>query len=233
MTIYNYAIGGGPLGKVACSGGGCGPGNLPGCCDGGSPDTAHNFEGGYAYFRALNFSKERSLACADVSKIVAGDGLLLFPVHAGFLLETVAVKNIHGCTGLTYHLELHDIYDVVNDATPLVHPTPEVVFPTINAATPSFRWSNVTALNAAALYWGNPNGTRPAGPGESGVQACARHKALVLILDTLPSAIEPVGVANTCVSCSAVKFGCSPNALACINLEVTAPVKFAGGLRTI
>lgn len=232
MTIYNYAIGGGPLGKVACSGGNCGPGNLPGCCDGGSPDVAHNFEGGYSYFRALNFSKERALACADVSKIVAGDGLLLFPVHAGFLLENLSVKNIHGCTGFTFHIELHDLYNIVSDATPLVHPTADVVLPTINAATPSFRWSDVTTANAG-LYYGNPVSTRVALPGESGAQPCARHKAVVLILDTLPSVTEPVGVANTCVSCAVTKFGCGPNPLACINVEVSAPVLFHGGLRSI
>jgi len=233
MTIYNYAIGGGPLGKVACSGGGCAPGNLPGCCDGGSPDVAHSFEGGYSYFRALNFSKERALACADVSKIVAGDGLILFPVHAGFLLDTLSVKNLHGCAGLTFHLELHDLYDVVNDSTPLVHPTPEVILPAINGVSPSFRWSSVTAANAGLPYYGNPISTRPTLAGETGVQTCARHKVVVLILDTLPTVVEPTGVANTCVACAVTKFGCGANALACINIEVTAPVKHHGGLRTI
>lgn len=231
MAFFNFAIGGGPIGRVACSGNGnCGPSNLPGCCDGGSPDVSHNFEGGYSYFRALNFSKEKALACMDTSAIVAGSKLILFPVHAGFLLDAVSVKNIHGLTTFQFHLELHDVYNIGQGTD-----TAEVTMPVINGATPSFRWTDIPPLNtpANALYYGNPVSTRPAGPGETGAQPCARHKALVLVLDALPTVTQPVGVANVCTACDVTKFGCGVNPLAGINIEVSAPVKFHGGLRSI
>ena len=232
--IYNLAIGGGPLGRGACSGQQCGPGNLPGCCDGGSPDSAHQFEGGRAYFRALNFSKEKQLACWDnASKVVAGDGLLLFPVHAGFLVETLSVANIHALPGFTYHLELHDVYGIVSDATPLTNPTPEVTMPAVVGSTVNFAWQSVTAANAGVLYYGSPFSTRAAVLPEVGLQPCAKHKAVVLIIDTLPTDTQPTNVGGVCVPCAVTKFGCGSNPLAGINIEVTAPVKSHGGLRTI
>ena len=227
--IYNLAIGGGPLGRSACSGQQCGPSNLPGCCDVGSPDTSHHFEGGYAYFRALNFSKEKHLACWDKANlVVAGDGLLLFPVHAGFLVKDISVANLHALPGFTFHLELHDIQSIVTDLTPLTNPTPELSFPVVTGSATSFSWTPMPVGG----YSGNPYGTRPAVAPEVGLQPCRKHKALVLVIDTLPTTTQPTSVASVCVPCLVTKFGCGVNNLAGINVEVTAPVHAHGGLRS-
>lgn len=227
MKFYNLSIGGGAIGKASLGEGSCIGDALPDCCHNNGPDVAHGFERDERYFRALNFSKEKQLTCwADADKVVAGDKLILFPVHAGYLLDRVAVENKHGCTGFKYHLELHDVLNLKNDVD-----TPEVVFPNEDGEVVNQVWYNVVQLNANALYYGSTQGTRPAEAGESGPQPCQKHKAVVLVIDALPTSTDPT--TGGCTSCSARKFGCGVNKLACINLEVTAPVVGLGGLRSV
>ena len=225
MAFYNLSIGGGPIGKASLGAGTCVGDALPGCCDVNGPDVAHGFERDPRYFRAVNFSAEKQLACwADAGKVVAGDKIILFPVHAGYLLRNLALENLHGCAGLNFHLEVHDVLNIKNGVD-----APELTFPAFDGAQADLKWYDVTAANGNAPYFGDTQGVRPPELGEDGPQPCRKHKAVVIVLDALPTSTVPVE--GGCRSCGTKKFGCGVSPLACLNFEVTAPVSGLGGLR--
>ncbi len=222
MTVYNLSVGGGRIRNVAC-GGAFYPQNYPTCCDLGGPDVAHD-DNSNQYFRSLNFTGEKALACwcdENGDSIAAGDKFVLFPIHAGHLAKSLSWRNIHGCDGLKYHFEVIDLAAL--EANPAV--APELTFPSVDGSVSGDAWVDITALNGGDPYFGKVFGTVAGKP-------CAEHKVLALVLDSLPTSQD--ANSTVCVPCAQMKLGCGGNCkLACINVEVTVPVEVHGGLRTV
>jgi hypothetical protein len=215
MAVYNLAVGGGRIKGVEF----CGafyPQNLPVCCDDGENDASHSGRRNH-YFRSLNFSGEKALSCwADADKVVAGDKLILFPVHAGRAFRDVSVKNEHGCPGLSYHLEVIDLAALMaNPAAPALF-----TLPTIDGSKADHKWQKVDANN---LVYGNTFGEDADG------NPCRKHLVVAMVLDALPTSNTPT--TGQCVSCARAKLGClTESPLSCINMSVTVPVEVHGGI---
>lgn len=224
MTVFNLSVGGGGI-QGAGHGQAFYPQLLPTCCQVGAPDVAHNGSRNQ-YFRGLNFSQEKALCCwDDAAKVVAGDKLVLFPVHAGYAGRDININNIHGLTGFQFHLEFIDLYELNKDpaAAPLFS------LPVVDGSAQSFTWASV---DGGDLVYGDPYGaTDPDQANANATYPCKKHMVVALVIDALPTTVTPI--TGECVKCKQGKLGCDcgGSMLGGINLEVTLPVEQAGGLR--
>jgi hypothetical protein len=116
-----------------------------------------------------------------------------------------------------------DLYELMKDpAAPALF-----TLSTVDGSAASFSWESVDGGN---LVYGDPYGVAdPVAPAVVG-EACRKHLVVALVLDSLPTGQN--ATTGQCVPCETRRLGCAGgNQLSCINVEVTAPVEVAGGLR--
>lgn len=229
MTIHLTHIGGGRIGQRDFSKEPWGkffPQGVPSCCDSGLPDAAVFYDPKYVSEFAPGRMTALGCYLAD-NKPVAGDKFLQSVIHAGADLHTIVARNDNGCAGLTYHFELHDLYALLQEKAGGAASVAEVTFPTVTATDPSDQHLDVRA-EFGAPYFGAVNGTVTV---DTETVCCAKHKALVLVLDTLPNA----DAAPTSLCAKGCNYGgpeCGTGVgVNCIDIKVSAHVHIPHGIR--
>lgn len=178
------------------------------CCKGKYPERTN---WGAQYRNDIDFcsGRDAELCNEKLQDFKAGDGLLISEIYAHTPIENILYNNKVGLAGFTFHYELHDLYGILNNATS----TAELSLPVINGATPRSGIIDVYQANGNEPYIGSlydsyfTAGTPPV------AQQCRGHKALVLVVDTLPAAnttpVVPVGCDN-CAECKGCSASCCP-----------------------
>jgi len=159
------------------------PATLPSCCNIGLPDAALYYDPKYV----ADFAPARQVALGcylAANKPVAGDKLMVSTLHAGIDAHTLSLRNRNGCTGWSYHLELHDLYNLAAESKGGPASVAEIVFPPVNGAVAVEQHYDIRTLNGNAPYFGDTYGTVVV-DGET--LCCMKHKALVLVIDALPA----------------------------------------------
>jgi hypothetical protein len=229
--IFDARVGGAGSGMsgglVALPAGACDPARGPGCCDAGLPDAASVVD---QYFRRLNFSGDQRLMCLCGDKLQAfadGDGFLLTGLYAGLPIDKIIYDNRHGCAGLEFHYELHDLATLLNSPTS----TAELVLPAVDIVGSASKYGiiDIAAANGDKSYFGDPYGT----DGGTPAKPCKKHKGLVLVIDKKPTTTDvPTPGCPTCdYAGSACAEDCCP--LKCINIGTWVPTFVPQGLEMI
>jgi hypothetical protein len=154
----------------------------------------------------INFDKADLKEFCEATVFADGDSFLFADIPAGTTIDLMAINNMHGFAGLTYHVEIVELYDALNNAVP----TAIVSTPVSANGNVSFSVSDLLQLNGNVPLVGNPYGTsalvgEPAGSPYTS-QRCKKHLAAVLVLDTLPtgaaaSAVKPCKTCKQCETC--------------------------------
>lgn len=209
MTIYDVRVGGG---KAGTTGGAVAlprPKTAAGmCCEGKYPERTN---WGAQYFRSIDFcaGRDAELCSENLQDFVAGDGLLISEIYAGTPIDTIIYNNKVGLAGFTFHYELHDLYGLLSNAVS----TAELAGAVIDGSAPIHGLVDVRALNGGAAYMGSLYGSYFTAGTPPVDQNCLQHKALVLVVDTMPTPntppVLPVGCEN-CADCKGCSSTCCP-----------------------
>lgn len=232
MAIHFLHTGGGPIGRdhINRASGSYFPSIPTKCCNVTLPEAALYYDPKYVF----DFSPKRqeAIGCYLAKKtLAAGDKLVGSMIGAGAIVDTVTVQNHHGCAGWAYHFELHDVRALVVEAEGGAASVGEVVFANIDGAAAKQVAYDVSSANDNVPYFGDPYGTVVEG---GKTLCCKKHKALVLVIDTLPTAgAEPVSPCPTQVcNFQNGEIGCDAvGQLDCVSLTASVHVSIPNGVR--
>jgi hypothetical protein len=196
----------------------------------GMPDASQAYDPKYpAHF---NPGRHKALECYLATvKLAAGDKFVLSMLHAGIDAHTLSVYAKRGCTGLTFHYELHDLLLLAAEANGGAASVAEVVFPTLTVDKAVEAKFDVRDIFGNA-YFGTRAGTMviDAGLPTEETVCCAKHKALVLVVDTLPAADAVPTDGCTSNPCNYGSDPCGSSAFKCFDIDAYLHVNVAMGL---